>query len=603
LAPVGGVLNVHILDLIAGSKAQARQVTKDSGRGVRAYRFAHNGRHLLYVQDIGGDENWHLYSVDLDQVTTDSLPEPVDLTPIDGIQVRIIGTSHRRPEELVIGINDRDPSRHDPFRLDLRDRSLSRLFENPGLVGLVTDQDLEVRAGAEPRPDGSQRIVVRHPDNADDPADIGSWTGILEVPHEDALGTGVVGFDGSGQRLLLVSSVGANTSRLVEVDLISGRLDALAEDSHYDIAAVHCHPTSRQVQIVGFRRARMELQALDPSVEDDLAVLVNPSRGDLFLTSRTLDDSVWLVGYTRDAGPVEYYRFDRPSRKLEFLFSHRPDLEGFELASMEPFSYRASDGLEIHGYLSFPVDQPRRNLPTVLLVHGGPWARDTWGFDPQAQWLANRGYLCVQVNFRGSTGYGKDFVNAGDKEWGAAMQQDLTDAMAHVVEAGYADPSRLGIFGGSYGGYAALAGAAFTPNLFRCAVDLVGPSNLKTLIESVPEYWKPTIAQFHLRVGNPDTEADFLWSRSPLSRVSQIRIPLLIAQGANDPRVKQAESEQIVAALQQAGIEHEYLLYEDEGHGFARPENRLDFFSRAEAFLARHLGGRTEAQTQGPALE
>ena len=261
---------------------------------------------------------------------------------------------------------------------------------------------------------------------------------------------------------------------------------------------------------------------------------------------------------------------------------------------MEPFSFTARDGLTVHGYATFPPGADRSGLPTVIDVHGGPWARDDWGFDPEAQWLANRGYLCVQVNYRGSTGYGKAFVNAGDREWGGRMQDDLTDAVAFVTGQGWADPKRVAIYGGSYGGYAALAGATFTPELYCCAVDIVGPSNLKTLIETIPPYWAPMIAQFHRRVGDPATDADFLWSRSPLSRAREIRIPLLIAQGANDPRVKQAESEQIVAALKEAGIDYEYLLFPDEGHGFAKPENRLKFYAAAERFLARHLGGRAE---------
>jgi len=261
---------------------------------------------------------------------------------------------------------------------------------------------------------------------------------------------------------------------------------------------------------------------------------------------------------------------------------------------MEPFSFIARDGLTIHGYLSFPPGEDRFDLPTVLLVHGGPWARDAWGYDPQAQWLANRGYLCIQVNFRGSAGYGKAFLNAGDREWGRKMQDDLSDAVAHAISQGWSVPARVAIMGGSYGGYATLAGAAFTPDLYCCGVDIVGPSNLITLIETIPPYWAPMIAQFHNRVGDPAKDRDFLWSRSPLSAVEQIRIPLLIAQGANDPRVKQAESEQIVAAMQKAGIDHDYMLFPDEGHGFAKPENRLKFFAAADKFLSRYLGGRAD---------
>jgi dipeptidyl aminopeptidase/acylaminoacyl peptidase len=244
--------------------------------------------------------------------------------------------------------------------------------------------------------------------------------------------------------------------------------------------------------------------------------------------------------------------------------------------------------------VTFPPGLGRTGLPAVVDVHGGPQVRDTWGYNPEAQWLANRGYLCIQVNYRGSTGYGKAFVAAGDREWGGKMHDDLVDAVEYAVSQGWADRSKVAIYGGSYGGYAALVGAAFTPDVFCCAVDVVGPSNLKTLLETVPPYWAPMIAQLYRRVGNPETDAEFLWSRSPLSRARDIRIPLLIAQGANDPRVKQAESEQIVAALTEAGIDHEYMLFPDEGHGFAKPENRIRFYTAAERFLAKYLGGRYE---------
>jgi dipeptidyl aminopeptidase/acylaminoacyl peptidase len=339
----------------------------------------------------------------------------------------------------------------------------------------------------------------------------------------------------------------------------------------------------------------MDYVVLDPAVADDVAALRALDPGDLTVVGADHADRTWIAAHAADAGPVRYHAYDRESRAATFLFEHQPALSRYPLAAMEPFSFTARDGLTVHGYLTFPPALERASLPAVLNVHGGPWHRDTWGFNPEAQWLANRGYLSVQVNFRGSTGYGKAFVNAGDRQWGARMHDDLVDAVAWIVEQGYADPGRIGIYGGSYGGYAALVGAAFTPALFRCAVDVVGPSNLKTLIESIPPYWAPMVSLFHTRVGNPETEADFLWERSPLSRVDDIRIPLLIAQGANDPRVKQAESEQIVAALREKGIPHEYLLFEDEGHGFAKPENRLRFYAAAERFLAEHLGGRFES--------
>jgi dipeptidyl aminopeptidase/acylaminoacyl peptidase len=301
-----------------------------------------------------------------------------------------------------------------------------------------------------------------------------------------------------------------------------------------------------------------------------------------------------MIAFNVDAGSVTYFTYDRAAKSGRLLFEARPELSGYTLAAMEPFSYAARDGLVIHGYLTFPPGADRSSLPAVLDVHGGPQVRDTWGYNPEAQWFANRGYLCVQVNYRGSTGYGKAFIAAGDREWGGKMHDDLIDAVSHIVDQGWADKTRVAIYGGSYGGYAALVGAAFTPDVFRCAVDIVGPSNLKTLLETIPPYWVPMIAQLYRRVGNPETDEEFLWSRSPLSRARDIRIPLLIAQGANDPRVKQAESEQIVAALKDAGIDYEYMLFPDEGHGFAKPENRIKFYTAAERFLARYLGGRFE---------
>jgi dipeptidyl aminopeptidase/acylaminoacyl peptidase len=379
------------------------------------------------------------------------------------------------------------------------------------------------------------------------------------------------------------------------IDLDSGDEDVVAADPVYDVAGITLDPETRAVQVVTFLRDRSELVVIDPAVAGDIEALSTVQRGDLTILSRDHADRTWLVAYSVDDGPVAYYVWNRAQRQPVFLFHHQPALSDYQLARMEPFAMVARDGLELHGYLTFPPGEPKSGLPAVLDVHGGPWARDAWGFNPEAQWLANRGYVCIQVNYRGSTGYGKDFANAGDRQWGAKMHEDLLDALAWVLAQGWVDPARVAIYGASYGGYAALIGATFTPEVFRAAVDIVGPSNLKTLIESIPPYWAPMIAQLHNRVGNPETDAEFLWSRSPLSRVADVGIPLLIAQGANDPRVKQAESEQIVAALKANGIEHQYLLYPDDGHGFAKPENRLRFYAAAEAFLAEQLGGRVES--------
>jgi dipeptidyl aminopeptidase/acylaminoacyl peptidase len=394
--------------------------------------------------------------------------------------------------------------------------------------------------------------------------------------------------------MLMISAAGSDTGRLTRVDLATGDETVLAEDPEADVSGVLLHPDTRDPLIVTVLKDRMTYEVLDESVADDLKAVRALHPGDPSFAGRDEADKTWLIAFNVDAGSVTYFTYDRATKAGRLLFEARPALSGYELAAMEPFSFTARDGLVVHGYVTFPPGLGRENLPAVLNVHGGPQVRDAWGYNGEAQWLANRGYLCIQVNYRGSTGYGKAFVAAGDREWGGKMHDDLVDAVEHVVAQGWADRSRVAIYGGSYGGYAALVGAAFTPDVFCCAVDIVGPSNLKTLLETIPPYWAPMIAQLYRRVGNPETDEEFLWSRSPLSRAHDIRIPLLIAQGANDPRVKQAESEQIVAALTEAGIDHEYMLFPDEGHGFAKPENRIKFYTAAERFLAKYLGGRYE---------
>jgi dipeptidyl aminopeptidase/acylaminoacyl peptidase len=584
IAPHEGVLNVWTAPATADAGVdwdRAQVVTDDTDRGIRQFAWAHDGRHLLYLQDTGGDENWRLHDVDLETM------QRRDLTPFDGVQARLIAMEPKFPTEILIALNKDNPELHDVYRLDLVTGDLVKEIENPGFIGWVADPHLVVRGAVAPRPDGSVVLMVR--DSADD-----DWRVVLTVSAEDAVTTGPIEFSEDGGSLLAESSVGANTGRLVRIDLATGEQQVLAQDPEADVSDVRIHPDTREPQIVTFQKDRSEYLVLDPSVAGDLAAIRALHPGDPVFTSADDADATWLVAFTNDSGPIPYFTYDRAGKTGRFLFENRPELSRYQLASMEPFSFTARDGLTVHGYVTFPPGGGRTGLPAVLNVHGGPWARDNWGFNPEAQWLANRGYLCVQVNFRGSTGYGKAFINAGDREWGGRMHDDLVDAVAFITGRGWADPKRVAIYGGSYGGYAALVGASFTPDLFCCAVDIVGPSNLKTLIETIPPYWAPLIAQYHRRVGDPATDAGFLWSRSPLSRVHDIKIPLLIAQGANDPRVKQAESEQIVAALTEAGIEHEYLLFPDEGHGFAKPENRLRFYAAAEKFLARHLGGRSE---------
>jgi len=576
LAPLEGVLNVWVGPV--GGEMQA--VTSDTGRGIRMYGWAHNGRHLYYVQDRDGDENWHVYTVDLDS------GEVVNRTPFPGAQARPLASSRRRPDELLIGINADDPRYHDVYHLDLPSGALDKVVSNPGFDDWIIDHDLTVRGGTRITDDGSEQYLMGEGDPED-------WQVVLTIAAEDAtLNTsGVVGFDGKGEQLYLLNPVGSNATRLVRFDPSTGNSEVLLEDPVNDVAGVAVHPDSYEPQLAAIVRDRVELVVLDEAVSADVEALKAADPGDLHILSRDEADRRWIVAYVHDDGPVDYYTYERGHRP-SFLFHHQPALKEYRLAPVEPFSFKASDGLEIHAYATAPAELDRSRLPAVLNVHGGPWgARHSWGYNPTAQWLANRGYLCLEVNYRGSGGYGKDFLNASAQEWAGKMHTDLIEGCRYAVDAGWADPERIAIFGGSYGGYAALVGATFTPDFFRCAVDIVGPSNLITLLETVPPYWVGIRQVFYRLLGHPERDREFLWSRSPLSRVDEIRIPILIAQGANDPRVKQAESEQIVAAMKERGIEYEYMLFPDEGHGFAKPENNLRFYRAAEEFLAKHLAG------------
>ena len=581
IAPKDGVLNVWVGPV--GSPIDGdgfEPVTDDRRRGIRLFFWAEDNKHIVYLQDEAGDENWRVHAVD------PATKEDRDLTPFEGVQAQILDKNRHFPDDLLIVLNRENPELHDAYRLTLSTGDLDLVAKNPGnVVGWVADRDFEVRAAVAATPEGGTDLLLREGDG---------WNRLIAWDKEDALSSGPVGFAEEEGKMYLLDSRGANAARLVLMDLASGEAEVLAEDPRYDVSGVVVHPETHAAQAAAVQRARTEWIVLDDAVREDFEVLKDLGRGDFSVTSRDRADESWLVAVDSDDGGASYYAYDRNTKSGEHLFDARPDLADYSLAKMEPVSFTSRDGLEVEGYLTLPPGATPEGLPMVLNVHGGPWARDGWGYDPEAQWFANRGYACLQVNFRGSTGYGKEFLNAGNREWGGKMHDDLVDAVGWAVERGVADPERVAIYGGSYGGYAALVGATFTPDLFRCAVDIVGPSNIITLIESVPPYWKPLIATFTERVGDPASEPDFLKSRSPLFFVDRIKIPLLIAQGANDPRVKQAESEQIVVAMKERGIDHEYLLFEDEGHGFARPENRLKFYAAAGGFLAKHLGGRTE---------
>jgi dipeptidyl aminopeptidase/acylaminoacyl peptidase len=534
---------------------------------------------LIYLQDKDGDENWHLYAVDV------NARHISDITPHENIQAQPIQTDKNFPNEIYVGMNVRDKRLHDVYKINLMTRSEELLCENPGnVVEWITDTKFNVRAALAQTPDGGFELCLR---------DGSQWRPFVRWSFDDGF-PAIFGFASDNSKIFVSDSRNWNASRLVEINITTGDVTVLAADPEYDVSSVIVHPDKHYIQAVSFYKERSTWSILDETIRDDFERLQAVDDGEIILLNRNHADTVWLVAFNKDNGPVTYYAYDRTTKTASFLFTNRPKLEHYPLASMKPISFKARDGLTLHGYLTLPIGVEPTNLPMVLNVHGGPWVRDTWGFNPEVQWFANRGYACLQINYRGSTGYGKEFLNAGNRQWGAKMHDDLIDAVNWAIQQGIADPKRIAIYGGSYGGYAALAGAAFTPDVFACAVDVVGPSNIITLINSIPPYWEPMKKQFLNRVGDPETESEFLQSRSPLFRADKIKIPMLIAQGANDPRVKQAESEQIVEALRKKGKDVEYMLFPDEGHGFARPENRLKFYAAAEKFLAKHLGGRAE---------
>ncbi len=582
LAPHNGVLNVSVRTL---GKEDDQVVTADKKRGIRNFFWQPDSEHILYIQDKDGDENWHLYQTNLKSKNTR------DLTPFEGIQAQMVGIDPKFENELLVGLNVRDRRLHDVYRLNLRNGALDLDTENPGdAAGWTADNNLRIRAAQAFTPDGGTEIRVRN--DAASP-----WRSFQKWGADETFG-GVAGFTPDDKSLWMISSVAANAARLLEIDIATGESTVVAEDAQYDVAGTMTHPWTNKLEAVNFIRARSEWTLIDKSLQGDFEALRKIRDGDFTVVSRDLADRIWIVVYDLDDAPVTYYAYDRGSKTAAKLFSTRPGLEKFKLAKMQSISFPARDSLTIHGYLTLPPNRPARNLPLVLNVHGGPWGRDTWGLDNEAQWLANRGYAVLQINFRGSTGYGKAFVNAGDREWAGKMHDDLLDGKKWAIGKGYADQGKICIYGGSYGGYATLVGVAFTPDEFACGVDIVGPSNLITLIKSIPPYWAPLKAVFDKRLGNPEKDEELLKARSPLFKADQIKVPLLIAQGANDPRVKQAESDQIVAAMRKNGKDVEYIVFPDEGHGFARPENRLKFYAAAERFLARHLGGHAEPPSE-----
>jgi dipeptidyl aminopeptidase/acylaminoacyl peptidase len=589
LAPVDGVLNIWV-GPIDDPKA-AKPVTKEKKRPIRSYFWAYTNEHLLYVQDAEGNEDFNVYRVDLKS------GETKNLTDMKGVRAEINEVSYKFPTEIIVGLNDRgEHTYHDLYRLNILTGEKKLIQKNDEFSGFITDEDYNVRFASKMTEDGGSLLLK--PDGKD------GWTDFIKIAMEDTMTTSPAGFDKTGKVMYLIDSRGRDTGALETLDLETNKETLVAEDPRCDVGGIMAHPTENTIQAVSFTYDRTIWKFFDKEVEADFAELKKVADGEISVASRTLDDKKWVVAFLMDNGPVRYYVYDRGTKKSTFLFTNRPNLEGLPLQKMFARVIDSRDGMKLVSYLTLPPGTdldgdgvPDKPVPMVLNVHGGPWARDDWGFDPEHQLLANRGYAVLSVNFRGSTGFGKNFGNAGNKEWAGRMHDDLLDATDWAIAQKIADPNKVAIMGGSYGGYATLVGLTFTPDKFACGVDIVGPSNILTLLSTIPAYWAPAMQMFKDRVGDYSTDEGkkFLTERSPLTHFQKIKKPLLIAQGANDPRVKQSEADQIVKAMVEKKIPVTYVLFPDEGHGFARPNNSLAFNAVTEAFFAVQLGGRYEA--------
>lgn len=587
-APLNGVMNVFVAP--ANNMEDAKPITSSKDRPIRNFSWSGDSSMIMYIQDKGGDENFLLYGVDV------ATGKERNYTPFDKTRVILVGASYKDKDKLLIGLNNRNPQYHDVHLLDLKTGATTEIMRNDSYSGFIADDTLTLRMAQRSNAQGGSDYFNIVGGKVDEKP-------FASTGLEDSLTTAPAGFTHDGSLLYWIDSRDRNTAALYAQDMATGKRALVAENAKADIGGTLRDPKTGVVEAYSANYLRNEWTILDEDIKADWKFLSEQLKGDFGLQSRTDADDTWLVWNDPLVAPSTVYQFDRKSKKLTQLYVGRPELVGAPLVPMYPVEIKSRDGLNLVSYLTLPksadanadgkADKP---VPMVLMVHGGPWARDGFGFNGAHQWLANRGYAVLSVNFRGSTGFGKDFISAGDLEWGRKMQDDLTDAVAWAVKSGVAPKDKVAIMGGSYGGYATLAGLTYTPDVYACGVDIVGPSNLETLLKTIPPYWAPIVSQFHKRMGNPNTPEGLalLKERSPLYSADKIVRPLLIGQGANDPRVNKAESDQIVSAMQAKGIPVTYVLFPDEGHGFAKPNNNIAFNAVTESFLAKCLGGRAE---------
>jgi dipeptidyl aminopeptidase/acylaminoacyl peptidase len=579
LAPLDGVSNLWVAPVADPTAGQP--VTRATDRNLGAYyKWAHTSRHLVFFQERDGDENWRASSVD---ITNGSI---VPLTPPHGVRSFLQGHDHKFPDEMLVRHNARDKRYFDLFRVNIVTGASELKFENNDYSDLATDGDFRLRLGTRLTADGTSEYFELRAD--------GGWAPFMQVPIGDVDATRLLAFSADGNTLYMLDSRGRDKAGLFALDMATRATTLLAADAEADIAQVSFDDQHRPIAARSIGdRARWHV--IDASATQDLADLARHGPGDVEIIDRSSDDRLVSVFYERDTESGEFALLDRATHQVRSLFRQRKGLDNIGLRKMEPVVIPSRDGLRLHCYLTLPqAEAGAGKLPLVLLIHGGPYSRDLWGFSSTHQWLANRGYAVLSVNYRGSTGFGKAFIAAADREWGGRMHDDLVDAVNWAIAQGIADPKRVGFFGASYGGYSALTAATKTPEMFACIIDVFGISNLITFMATVPPYWGPWFSVWKNRLADPGTEQGraFLAERSPINHLERATRPILIAQGMQDVRVVAAESEQMVAALRKRGVPLTYITFADEGHGFVRPQNQLAFNAVAEAFLAKHLGGR-----------
>ncbi|MEM9526820.1 MAG: alpha/beta fold hydrolase [Bacteroidota bacterium] len=582
--------NVWVKELSAPFDA-ARPLTDNTDRPVAGYFWSRDGKYLLYVKDQGGDENFNIYALDPQSPNAEgrTVPEARKLTDREGVRAIIFAVPESDPDLMYVGLNDRDPAWHDLYSLRISTGELKLLRENTDrFTSWIFDNNDQLR------------LATRAADNGDTEVLRVDEDGFTQIYSCDVLETcAPVRFDKKNERFYMQSNKGEeqDLTALFLMNPETEKIEMVEEDpeGRVDFGNAFFSEVSKELIGTSYTDDRRRRYWKDKKIAADYEWLQKQLPGKTIgFGSSTTDENFWLISAYGDTDPGATYLYDRKGNTLEFQYRGRPNMPVEDLAEMQAVRYKSTDGLEIPAYLTLPKGVEAKNLPVVVMPHGGPWARDYWGYNPYHQFLANRGYAVLSPNFRGSTGFGKSFLDAGNGEWGELMQDDLTAGVKYLIEQGIADPERVGILGGSYGGYATLAGLTFTPDVYAAGVSIVGPSNLETLLNSIPPYWESFLKVFHIRMADPNTEAGLaqMKAQSPLYSANKIQAPLMVVQGANDPRVKQAESDQIVVAMRELGLPVEYLVAKDEGHGFAKPVNNMAFLAAAEKFLANHLGGR-----------